>query len=589
MPRPLSPERTICNPIDLPYRYQQIRPPIGATSVHREGADPTVVRYNGRYYMFVSMSRGFFHSTDLVSWTYQPTEKLPALDYAPDARVIDGALIICASRLRKNGPFYRSTSPLEDDFELVSEGSFPFFDPNLFQDDDGSVYLYWGCSNRTPLYGVQLDRTTFAPLAKKVVTGRADPEYRGWERTGENYQRVPPKGLGAKILAAVVGDAPFIEGSWMNKHDGRYYLQYAAPGTESNSYADGYFTSDNPLGPFQYSPHSPFSSKPGGFITGAGHGSTFQDEFGNWWHVGTLRISINHMFERRVGLFPAGFDDDGALFCNQVFADYPMLVPEGEFDPWEDTFAGWMLLSLNKDVTASSASSAHPATFAVDENARTWWTADQHDAGPWLRIDLGAEYDIRAIQVNHADDSVADHAPRRSDGAWVTGLHRSIFPTNAPAQVAVETSLDGVSWQAFSDPRGDERDAPHRFIVVSHGVRARYVRVMAASTPFETPLSLSGVRVFGTAEGEAPACVLPRARRLDERTALVAWPTAERAHGYTVRYGLNPDRLYHAWQVYGQTELRLPTLNAGYEYWVAVDAFGETGVTRGEPVPIEHV
>ena len=30
----------------------------------------------------------------------------------------------------------------------------------------------------------------------------------------------------------------------------------------------------------------------------------------------------------RIGLFPAGFDDDGVLFCNQNFADYPMVVPD---------------------------------------------------------------------------------------------------------------------------------------------------------------------------------------------------------------------------------------------------------------------
>lgn len=51
-----------------------------------------------------------------------------------------------------------------------------------------------------------------------------------------------------------------------------------------------------------------------------------------------MRISVNHVFERRIGLFPAGFDADGVLFCNQNFADYPMVVPDGPFDPWRDAF-----------------------------------------------------------------------------------------------------------------------------------------------------------------------------------------------------------------------------------------------------------
>lgn len=52
-------------------------------------------------------------------------------------------------------------------------------------------------------------------------------------------------------------------------------------------------------------------------MTGAGHGSTIADKYGNYWHASTMRISVNHDFERRVGLFPAGFDKDGVLFCNQ--------------------------------------------------------------------------------------------------------------------------------------------------------------------------------------------------------------------------------------------------------------------------------
>ena len=67
---------------------------------------------------------------------------------------------------------------------------------------------------------------------------------------------------------------PFIEGSWMTKHNGKYYFQYGAPGTEFSGYADGVIVGTAPLGPF--TPQSdPLSFKPGGFARGAGHGSTF--------------------------------------------------------------------------------------------------------------------------------------------------------------------------------------------------------------------------------------------------------------------------------------------------------------------------
>ncbi|WP_158713422.1 hypothetical protein [Streptomyces sp. NRRL F-525] len=102
-----TPDRTIRNPPYIPYRYQDIRFSSMVRgikiseprrSVHREAADPSVVRYRNRYYMFVSMSAGFWHSAELVRWENLATSKLPALDYAPGVREIDGALHISASR-----------------------------------------------------------------------------------------------------------------------------------------------------------------------------------------------------------------------------------------------------------------------------------------------------------------------------------------------------------------------------------------------------------------------------------------------------------------------------------------------------------
>ncbi|MBR6091066.1 MAG: family 43 glycosylhydrolase [Anaerolineaceae bacterium] len=84
---------------------------------------------------------------------------------------------------------------------------------------------------------------------------------------------------------------PYIEGAWMDKHDGRYYLQYAFPGTQYNIYGDGIYVSDSPLGPFTLADNNPFSYKPGGFLPGAGHGSSMEDMQGNWWHAATMRIS----------------------------------------------------------------------------------------------------------------------------------------------------------------------------------------------------------------------------------------------------------------------------------------------------------
>ena len=46
----------------------------------------------------------------------------------------------------------------------------------------------------------------------------------------------------------------------MTKHNGKYYLQYASPATQFNTYCDGVYVADAPLGPFTLQQSNPFSS-----------------------------------------------------------------------------------------------------------------------------------------------------------------------------------------------------------------------------------------------------------------------------------------------------------------------------------------
>ena len=85
----------------------------------------------------------------------------------------------------------------------------------------------------------------------------------------------------------------------MTKHNNKYYLQYGAPGTEFSGYADGVYVSENPLDAFLIKRHNPFSYKPGGFARGAGHGATFEDNFGQYWHVSTVVLSQKNNFEKK--------------------------------------------------------------------------------------------------------------------------------------------------------------------------------------------------------------------------------------------------------------------------------------------------
>ncbi len=600
---------TYCNPLDLGYRYQHMKEGERIAGF-REGADPTLVYFKGKYYLFVSMSAGFWYSDDLLHWDFHADPDLLIYDYAPDVRQVGEYLYFCASRKGRNCPILRTADPLTEPFTEVS-CSFDFWDPDIFCDDDGRVYFYWGCSNTTPIWGVELDPATMEPIGEKRPLISGCEEALGYERPGDNgivdreanvlYKSVhqfyneatgklelPPQmaqvpGLNAEVLTAMYNaiGKPYIEGAFMTKHDGTYYLQYACPGTQYNTYADGVYTAKDPLGPFTLQTSNPFSAVPGGFMTGAGHGSTIADKYGNYWHAATMRISVNHDFERRVGLFPAGFDADGVLFCNQNFADYPHEIPAGKFDA-AAVQPCWMLLSYRKAVTASSTAEGSAPANAVNETCRDWWSAGSDKPGEWLCVDLGAESDVRAIQVNMADEKLVVDFPADSYGD--DRKTRRIETRPQLSHYRVETSLDGETWTLREDVA---RECSNGYYAYADGIRARYIRVMGGALPYGQTLRISGLRVFGNGAGARPAAAKAAAVRVDALDGKVSWQHLDNAQGCNVRYGTAPDKLYHSWLVYDADEVTLSTLMAGQTYYICVDSFNENGVTEGDVVKMK--
>ena len=567
-------KQTYCNPLDLGYRYQHTKEGEENKAGFREGADPTLVYFKGKYYLFVSMSAGFWYSNDLLNWEFHQDTSLQIYDYAPDVRQVGDWLYFCASKSDENCPILRTRDPLSEAFTQVS-APFAFWDPDMFLDEDGRVYLYWGCSNTTPIWGVELDPETMTPIGEKreLIFGRETTN--GYERPGDN-------GIVDEEALLQGGGKPYIEGAFMTKHDGVYYLQYACPGTEFNIYGDGVYTSDSPLGPFVQQPSNPFSSKPGGFMAGAGHGSTIADAYGNWWHASTMRISVNHIFERRVGLFPAGFDADGVLFCNQNYADYPHRIPKGTFDAASQG-PEWMLLSYGKKVQVSGTAEGSAPELAVNEDCRNWWSAGSTEPGEWLTVDLGKDSDVRAIQVNLADEKLAVAFQEETYG---DGGHTRYIETRPQiTHYTIETSLDGENWMLRENAA---RECSNGYYEYADGIRARFVRITGGELPYGQTLRISGLRVFGNGEGEKPAKISAASGvRLDAMDARITWELPEDAQGVNVRYGTSPNKLYQSWMVYGANEVTLSTLVEGQDYYVCVDAFNENGITEGEVFHIE--
>lgn len=380
------------------------------------------------------------------------------------------------------------------------------------------------------------------------------------------------------LLRAALSDSPYIEGAWMTKHNGRYYLQYACPGAQYNVYCDGVYVGDGPLGPFAPCQSNPFSYSPGGFCPGAGHGSTLEDRHGNWWHTSTMRISVNHDFERRVGLWPAGFDADGELFCNQRYGDWPQVVTGEAQDPWAPP--EWMLLSCGKRTWASSEDK--PAANATDENVQTWWKASAEDKAPCLTVDLGDVCALNAVQVNFADGmGIVERLPEGAELVGDPGRGRYIEEREFFTRWLLEASTDGESWIILEDKREADTDLTHDLVVREDGVDARYVRLTVTETAYQAPACISGLRVFGRGRGEPPEqAAQVSARRMDGMTMEVRWQGD--AVGCEVLWGHSPNKLYHSFRVFGKNQVEIRALKADVErYYVRVDAFNENGITEG--------
>ena len=576
--------RTYANPVDVDYRYnfEQVNEQIS----YRTGADPVIVRHQGAYYLFMTLADGYWRSTNLLDWRFITPTRWPVASVVAPAALSDGDRLILMPSTTRPDPILMSRDPARGQMDFltrrlpelpgavsgVAEADLRGWqagdpqpehvqpgpwDPALFKDDDGRWYLYWGSSNTFPLYGIELDMREVESKQRIHYIGKPralialEPKQHGWERFGQDHSGEHQH--------------TYIEGAWMNKHAGRYYLQYGAPGTEYNVYATGTYVSDKPLGPFEYAPYNPVGYKPGGFVHGAGHGNTFQDEYGNWWNTGTPWIGHNWNFERRIALFPAAFSADGQMSVNTRFADFPHYMPAGKFGDPEDLFTGWMLLSHRKRATASSVLGEFDAGRATDENPRTFWVAASSQPGQTLTVDLGASKTLRAVQVNFAD--------------YLSGRYR-----DAPdiyTEFTLESSTDGKRWQSLATTGSERRDRPNAYFQLPTPVRARYLRYVHGHVG-AAHLAISDLRVFGDAGGSAPAApAIVRAVRAEPRMMTVSWRRVPGAVGYNVRWGVKPDRLSLCYQVFAErgTTLDVRALNAGVGYFVAVEAFNENGVS----------
>ena len=554
-------QKTYCNPLNIDYGYTPI-PDFSEAGRHRATADPVIVNFKGDYFLFSTNQWGYWWSSDLVKWNFisrrflRPWNNVYDELCAPAVGIIGDTMLVFGSTYTSDFTIWMSTNPREDMWTpLVERFAIGGWDPAFFTDDDGKLYMYNGSSNKFPIYGIELDRKSMQPAGTRKELYLLEPWRYGWQRFGEHMDDT--------FLD------PFIEGAWMTKNGGRYYLQFGAPGTEFSGYSDGVAVGDNPLGPF--TPQSmPVSFKPGGFARGAGHGSTFQDTWKNYWHISTIAVSVKNNFERRLGFWPAGFDKNGVMYCNTAFGDYPSYLPEGIENHLESRFTGWMLLNYNKPVSVSSTFGNYNANNAVDENIRTYWSAASSKQGEWIQSDLGSLCEVRAIQINYADQD-ADILGK------IPGLYH---------QYRILESKDGTSWNLLVDKSANKLDVPHDYIELPKPVRTRFLKLENIHMP-SGKFAVSGFRAFGLGSGEKPeqvkGFVVLRTEK-DKRSAWLKWYPTDNAYAYNIYMGTEPDKLYNCVMVYNTNEYWLKTMDKEKPYYFTIEAINENGISTRTPV-----
>ncbi|CDC71912.1 glycoside hydrolase family 43 [Candidatus Colimorpha enterica] len=396
----LNETKTYCNPLNLPDCPKGEDPPhvMDYTKEtlcdYRSVSDPSVLYENGKWYLYPSYGMAWI-SEDFVTWKHVRTTPYN-MKYSPVVVPFQGRYLMTS---HSNG-LYESDSPLGDfrflgDFILPSGEPFCPIDPALFVDDDGRLYLYgfyFGKETRkyvipTGTYGVELDPSNPRQLLSDPITLFSFDNKNEWEHFGENRQ---------DTLSG------WIEGQWMLKKNGRYYLIYASSGTEYSSYCmAAYYSDEGPLQGFQLQKNNPILESRHGLIRGAGHGCVVEGPRDTLWAFYTISLAYSHIYERRIGMDLLAINKEGELYAPHGVTNTPQFGPGISADPVANNGTGLFCLTARQRAFSrvSSHAPGHEGFYALDDSMLTFWQPSNDDPLPSLTVHLQAPYRVQAARL----------------------------------------------------------------------------------------------------------------------------------------------------------------------------------------------
>ena len=456
-----------CNPLPMPIG------PGGNAS-----GDVSVLETGGMYYMCCT-GGGMWYSKDLLNWELQGTEHIPS---APDIAEYSGKFYVTGNSDHVYvadhplGPYkdlglFKNTGPIENGWN----GG---FDCKLFVDDDNQPYLFWPGRGVSGIYGVKLDKNDLTKFDGKPVHLFGFNPMHVWERYGEANENP---------------SVAWIEGPWIIKRNGIYYLEYSASGTQWKTYAEGYYTATSPLGPYTYAENNPLLRKTQGLVTGTAHGSIVKlagkDE---WWQFYTIVLG-NPPGGRRIGMDKVTFDYDGLMYC--TVTDTPQHAPGTVA---KEGVPASLPVSINKipgsDALSkcSSEKPGYPIAFIDDNFSGTVWMPADDDKEPYVMIDLGPATVWDVVQLFKVD------AVR----IMFTGTRRGrcTAATYPVFKYKVDVSMDGEHFTTVVD-KTQNTVSKDTIFEEFPSIECRFARLTITDWPKDTPLGISELTFFGVPGG----------------------------------------------------------------------------------------
>ena len=493
--------REYCNPLPM-----EIRPGANASG------DVTVICDNGMYYMFCT-GGGAWISADMLNWEYHQVIHEARIPVAPDVAKFNGKFYMSGN----DSPLYVADDPLGpyrlvgewSNTGTIAEGWNGAFDTHIFVDDDNQPYLFWPGRGISGIFGVKLNPDRMNEFAGKPVhLLQFNPEHI-WERYGE-FNEYP--------------GVAWIEGPWVIKRNGTYYLEYSASGTQWKTYAEGYYTAKSPLGPYRYAHNNPLLRKTDGLVTGTAHGSIVKGPDNNWWQFYTIVLS-NPPGGRRIGMDRIDFDkkDNMSVIVTETPQPAPLAAVSGisekksdsrpaasravarnsrqEYGPDIATVPLPVTVNKMRAMNAlSKASSEQPgfyAAYAVDNSSGTIWMPQPQDTEPSITIELSPATRFDIVQLFTVSSlRIMFGSAARPTGRQSLQIYK----------YKLEASVNGNEFHTILDRTGNTIPRNTTFDEFPPE-ECRFIRLTITGWPQETQLGIIEFTVFGYPSSSRPAAV----------------------------------------------------------------------------------